>query len=171
MVVPHASPASSAVATILGLISDEIEKDMIGSHIVSMRLADVLLVEAIRAYAEDVGGAKIGWLGALSDPRIGRALRAMHNDVVQPWTVAQLAWVAGMSRAAFSAEFTRRVGQPPLAYLRTWRLTLARAALARGGASVASVAASVGYTSQSAFSQAFRSAFGVPPKVYARSGK
>jgi transcriptional regulator GlxA family with amidase domain len=171
MVVPHASSASSAVATILGLISDEIEKDMIGSHILSMRLADVLLVEAIRAYAGDVGAAKIGWLGALSDPRIGRALRAMHNDVVQPWTVAQLAWVAGMSRAAFSAEFTRRVGQPPLAYLRTWRLTLACAALARGGASVASVAASVGYTSQSAFSQAFRSAFGVPPKVYARSGK
>lgn len=168
MIVPRSSPASDAVATILGLMNDEVERDMIGSEIVNARLADVLLVEAIRAYA---GGAvdKIGWLGALSDPRIGRAIRAVHHDVAQPWTVAQLASTAGMSRAAFAAEFARRVGQPPLAYLRAWRLTLARAALARGDANVASVASSVGYTSQSAFGHAFRRAFGAPPKADARS--
>ncbi|HET7155413.1 MAG TPA: AraC family transcriptional regulator [Hyphomicrobiaceae bacterium] len=168
MTVPRSSPASGAVATILRLMNSEVEQGMIGGEIVSARLADVLLVEAIRAYA---GGAvdKIGWLGALSDPRIGRALRAVHNDVAQPWTVAQLASAAGMSRAAFAAEFTRRVGQPPLTYLRAWRLTLARAALAHGDANVASVASSVGYTSQSAFGHAFRRAFGAPPKADARS--
>lgn len=169
MVVPRSSPASGAVATILGLMNSEIERHPIGSDIVSARLADVLLVEAIRAYADGRGAAKVGWLGALSDPRIGRALRAVHNDIAQPWTVALLAGVAGMSRAAFSAEFARRVGQPPLAYLRAWRLTLARAALARGGTNVANVASSVGYTSQSAFSHAFRQAFGAPPKADARS--
>lgn len=169
MIVPRSSPGSGAVATILGLMNSEIERDAIGSDIVSARLADVLLVEAIRAYAAGVAAAETGWLGALSDPRIGRAIRAVHDDVAQPWTVAQLASVAGMSRAAFSAEFARRVGQPPLAYLRAWRLTLARAALAHGDANVASVARSIGYTSHSAFSNAFRRAFGAPPRTDARS--
>lgn len=169
MIVPRSSPAAGAVATILGLMNSEIERDAIGSDIVSARLADVLVVEAIRAYADGVASAEIGWLGAVSDRRIGRALRALHNDVAQPWTVAQLAGVAGMSRAAFSAEFTRRIGQPPLTYLRAWRLTLARAALMRGDANVAKVARSIGYTSQSAFGHAFRRAFGAAPKADARS--
>ncbi len=163
MVVSRSSPASGAVGLILDLIISEFERDTMGREIVSARLADVLLVEAIRAYAGSAALEKVGWLGALSDPRLGRVLRAIHNDVVQPWTVAQLAGVAGMSRAAFSAEFTRRVGQPPLAYLRSWRLTLARAALARGEASVARVADSVGYLSQSAFAYAYKRMFGVPP--------
>jgi AraC-like DNA-binding protein len=169
MIVPRSSPASAAVTTILGLIGNEIERDMIGGEIVSARLADVLLVEAIRAYSNRLDAAEIGWLGALSDPRLGRALRAIHSAVAQPWTVAQLAGVAGMSRAAFSAEFTRRVGQPPLTYLRKWRLTLARAALTRGDANVARIAASIGYMSQSAFGHAFRRAFGASPKADSRS--
>ncbi|MBB5713017.1 AraC-like DNA-binding protein [Sphingomonas xinjiangensis] len=169
MMVPQSSRASGAVATILGLMSSEIERAMIGGDIVSARLADVLLVEAMRAYAGRVAAAEPGWLGALSHPRIGRVLRAMHNDRAQRWTVAQLASLAGMSRAAFSAEFTRHVGQPPLAYLRTWRLTLARAALRRGDADVASIAASVGYTSQSAFGHAYRRKFGSSPRSTQRS--
>lgn len=169
MIVPRTSPASGTVATILTLLSREIECGMIGSDIVSTRLADVLLVEAVRAYAGRVGLDEIGWLGALSDARLGRALRAIHDDVTQPWSVARLAGLAGMSRAAFSAEFSHRVGKPPLAYLRTWRLTLARAALVRGDTTVASIANSVGYTSQSAFGHAFRRAFGEPPKAGSRS--
>jgi AraC-like DNA-binding protein len=171
MIVARSSKESFAVTTILGLMNDERERDMIGGEIVGARLADVLLVEAIRAYAGGDIAAKIGWLGALSDPKIGRALRAIHDDVAQPWTVAQLAGVAGMSRAGFSAEFTRRVGQPPLAYLRAWRLTLARAALMRGEANVASIASSIGYTSQSAFGHAFRRAFGAAPRADARYGR
>ncbi len=107
-------------------------------------------------YAASGEQVEIGWLGALSDRRLGRVLRVIHGDIAQPWTVAQLAGVAGMSRAAFSAEFTRRVGQPPLAYVRAWRLTIARAALARGDGTVASIAGRVGYASQSAFGHAFR---------------
>lgn len=165
--VPRSSAASGAMATILGLMNGEVERDIIGSEIISARLADVLMVEAIRAYAGSVGQVEIGWFGALSDPRLGRALRVIHGSIAQPWTVARLAKVAGMSRAAFSAEFTRRVGQPPLAYLRAWRLTIARAALARGDETVASIASRVGYTSQSAFAHAYRSAFGSPPKAHA----
>ena len=114
---------------ILDLINNEFERDRMGSQIVTARLADVLLVEAIRAYASQIGADKIGWFRTLADARIGRALRAMHDDVAYHWTVASLANVAGMSRASFSAEFSRFVGQPPLTYLRMWCLTLARAAL------------------------------------------
>lgn len=167
--IPGSSTSSGVMATILGLMNDEVERDMIGGGIVNARLADVLVVEAIRAYARSIDEVGIGWLGALSDPRLGRVLRCIHGDIAQPWTVSQLAVVAGMSRAAFSAEFTRRVGQPPLTYVRTWRLTIARAALSRGDEPVASIARKVGYTSQSAFGHAFRSAFGSTPKAHTRS--
>lgn len=167
--IPRSSAGSGAMATILALMNSEVERDIIGSEIISARLADVLLVEAIRAYSDSVAQVEIGWLGALADPRLDRVLRAIHEDVAQPWTVAQLAGVAGMSRAAFSTQFTRRVGQSPLTYVRTWRLTIARAALTRGNATVAGIAGKVGYTSQSAFSHAFRRAFGSPPRAHARS--
>ncbi len=167
--ISQSSSESAAMAAILGLLNREVERDSIGSQIVCARLADVLVVEAIRAYAGSVEQVEVGWLGALSDSRLGRVLRVIHEDIARTWTVAQLAGVAGMSRAAFSAEFTRRVGQPPLAYVRAWRLTIARAALAGGEETVASIANKVGYTSQSAFGHAFRRAFGSPPKAGMRS--
>ncbi|MGJ5243043.1 AraC family transcriptional regulator [Bradyrhizobium oligotrophicum] len=165
LLVSRVTPASSAIATILGLMNDELQRDRIGGEVVSARLADLLLVEAIRAYASQSEQAGVGWFGALSDPRLGRVLRAIHQDVSRRWTVEGLANVAGMSRAAFSATFTRRVGQPPLAYLRAWRLTIARAALARGDATVATIASKVGYESQSAFAHAFKREFGSTPKA------
>ncbi|WP_217373219.1 MULTISPECIES: AraC family transcriptional regulator [Sphingopyxis] len=168
MIVPRSSPGAEAVTTILDLINSEFERDRMGSQIVTARLADVLVVEAIRAYASQIGGDKMGWFRALTDARIGRALRAMHGDVARHWTVASLAKVAGMSRAGFSAEFSRIVGQPPLTYLRLWRLTLARAALLNGDVTVASIANRIGYTSQSAFGNAFRRSFGVSPKARSR---
>lgn len=169
LIAPRSSAVSGAVTTILALLSEEGERGAMGHRLVSARLADVLLVEAIRAYAADGETVRTGWLGALSDPRLGRVLRAIHGDIARPWTVAGLAGVAGMSRAAFSAAFTRRVGQPPLGYVRAWRLTAARAALARGEADIAGVACGLGYTSQSAFTHAFRRAFGMTPKAATRS--
>ncbi|GGE96723.1 AraC family transcriptional regulator [Sphingomonas prati] len=163
MMVPKEAAGSSSVATILALLGAEIERDEVGGEVVSARLADVLLVEAIRACAARRDGTGIGWLGALSDDRLGRALRAIHADVARPWTVATLAGVAGMSRAAFAAAFARRVGYTPLAYVRTWRLTVARAAMLRGGRNIGAVASDAGYGSQSAFGQAFKRAFGVSP--------
>lgn len=163
--VPGGSPASAAVAGVLALIDAEMQDGRMGSGVVAARLADVLLVAAIRAYVDQVGEAETGWLGALSDPRLGRALQAVHADIARPWSVDQLARLAGMSRATFSLRFTRAVGQPPLGYLRAWRLTLARTALARGEGDVASIARAVGYTSQSAFGHAFRRAFGTSPRA------
>jgi AraC-like DNA-binding protein len=167
--VPRSSTASAVVTTVLALLNGEVERGAMGSQIVSARLADVLLVEAIRVYAGGAEDVQTGWLGALADSRLGRALRAIHGNIAAPWTVARLASVAGMSRAAFSAAFTHRVGQPPLGYVRAWRLTIARAALARGDANIASIANNLGYTSQSAFTHAFRCAFGISPRAVGRA--
>lgn len=169
MMVPKGAAGSSSVATILTLLGAEIERDEVGGEVVSARLADVLLVEAIRACAGRVDGTGIGWLGALSHDRLGRALRAIHADAARPWTVATLAGVAGMSRAAFAAAFARSVGYTPLAYVRTWRLTVARAAMLRGGRTIGAMASEAGYGSQSAFGQAFKRAFGVSPGSVVRA--
>jgi len=168
LLVERGASASGAIAAILDLISKEILRDAIGTDIVATRLADILVVEALRALSDDGDRGRLGWLGAISDPRLGRALRAVHRDVAAPWTVAALAEVAGMSRAAFSAKFTHQVGRPPLAYLRHWRLTLARSLLRKGGASVDEIARRVGYTSQSAFGNAYRQAFGTSPRSRTR---
>lgn len=164
LLVGREASASGAIATVLDLISNEILRNAMGTEVVAARLADILVVEALRTLSDVEDRSRTGWLGAISDPRLGRALRAVHRDVAVPWTVAGLAGVAGMSRAAFSAKFTQQVGRPPLAYLRYWRLTLARTLLLRGTRSVDEVARDVGYTSQSAFGNAYRQAFATTPR-------
>jgi AraC-like DNA-binding protein len=164
LLVGREASASGTIAAVLDLISNEILRYAMGTDIVAARLADILVVEALRALSADSDQSRMGWLGAISDPRLGRALRAIHRDVAASWTVAALAEVAGMSRAAFSAKFTQQVGRPPLAYLRNWRLTLARTLLRRGTDSLDEVARHVGYTSQSAFGNAYRQTFGKSPR-------
>ncbi|RBP05034.1 AraC family transcriptional regulator [Roseiarcus fermentans] len=161
-VAPSASVRAASVTAVLALLDTEMTRAEMGAGAVAARLAEVLLVEALRACAS--GEAPAGWLGALADLRLGRALALVHSDIAEPWTVARLAAEAGMSRSAFSARFTRMVGQPPLAYVRSWRLARARALLDRGEASVGSVAMRVGYASQSAFGHAFRRAFATTPR-------
>lgn len=162
LVVGGSSHAAGAIAAVLALLDREARAPGLGSEAITARLAEVLVVEAIRFHANDVGAGHAGWLGALVDPKIGRALHSFHLDIARPWTVSMLAAEAAMSRAAFSAAFLRRVGRPPLDYVRAWRLTLARARLVTG-APIASVAIDVGYTSQSAFAYAYRRFFGSPP--------
>ena len=161
-VVPHSSDGAASVAAVLALLDAETTRAAIGSGAVATRLAEVLIVEAIRARID--GAVTAGWLGALADPRLGRALALIHADIAEAWTVARLAAEAGMSRSAFSAHFTRTVGQPPLAYVRSWRLVRARAMLGRDEGNVRGVATSVGYASQSAFGHAFRRAFAATPR-------
>ncbi|SHG64715.1 AraC-type DNA-binding protein [Kaistia soli DSM 19436] len=163
MHISGSAPESKAIAAVLALLDSETSTAAMGHAVVTARLAEVLMVQAIRALTsapELIGG----WFGALADPRLGRALRCFHGDIARSWTVADLAAEAGMSRAAFSAAFTCQVGLPPLAYVRNWRMTRARIALSSRHESVKSVAADVGYLSESAFGHAFRRHFGVPPR-------
>lgn len=159
-----------ALAAMLGLLEMETASAGLGSAGVVSRLADILLMQAIRAHIrmhgeEDAAG---GWLGALAERRIGSALRAMHHEPARDWTVEQLANKAGMSRSAFAARFKRKVGESPLAYLARWRLFRAATLLRQGDRTQGEIAALIGYESEAAFSKAFKRAMGVAPGAWRR---
>lgn len=158
-------PAAPVLHASLRLLDDEIASGRMGATAAARRLAELLLIQAMRAWASRGEPGATGWLRGLGDPRIGSALRLMHGDPGQRWTVAGLARETGMSRSAFAARFAGTVGMPPLAYLTRWRMERARAAL-RAGDRLARVARVSGYGSESAFGIAFKRHFGEPPGRY-----
>jgi AraC-like DNA-binding protein len=169
MHIASQAPSAAAVVRTLGLLEAEAEQPGPGGALIMARLAEILLIEAIRAYVADHGEESRGWIGALADRRTGEALRLLHGDIAHPWTVGELAARVGMSRSAFAALFTSRVGRPPLDYLTHWRMTAARRLLEQGGLDVGSVAAQVGYMSQSAFGHAYKRTTGHSPRRGMRS--
>lgn len=134
-----------------------------GGETVMTRLADILVIQAIRSWLESSPDARTGWLAALRDGRIGRAIAALHRTPDRAWTLGALASEAGMSRSAFSARFTGLVGESAMHYLARWRLQLAHMALRDGPQSLAALARCSGYRSEAAFSRAFKRLFGVSP--------
>ena len=132
-------------------------------------LIDVLFIQAIREWrARERGGS--GWAAGLADPRVGRALSAIHSQPAAAWTVGQLAEVAGLSRSAFAARFAGVVGCPPLKYVAAWRLDLAAHHLRAGKDKIGAIAARVGYGSEAALCRAFKAQFGVTPAAFRRNG-
>lgn len=107
-----------------------------------------------------------GWYQAHSGPVVGPALQLLHNDPSRPWTVATLASATGISRAALARRFNELVGEPPMTFLTTWRLTLAADLLREPGATVDSVARQVGYGSSFALSTAFKRVRGITPQQH-----
>lgn len=163
--IDQTSPGAAAVARVLALLEAEVGNSRPGTSFVTDRLAEILLVEAIRAYVTTGITDSMGWIAALADPRVGTALRLMHRDVARPWTTSLLAAEVGMSRSAFAQRFSRHVGRPPLDYLTRWRMVLARRMLRTSQVSIAQVATEVGYGSQSAFAFAFKRIFGCTPRA------
>lgn len=139
-----------------------------GGEAVVTRLADVLVVQALRHWMLRDPAARTGWLGALQDARIGRALGAMHRDPARAWTLATLAAESALSRSAFAARFQRLLGMPPMHYLAQWRMELASARLHERGDGVAAVAAELGYQSEAAFNRAFKRHMGRTPGSVAK---
>ena len=148
----------------IDLLGAELDHDRIGQDAVVSGLLDLLLVYLLRAWLTD--GPPTGWSGALADPVVAGALHAIHDNPAHPWTVPELAAVVSQSRATLARRFTALVGQPPMAYLTWWRLTLAARLLRDTSDSLAAVARQVGYESQFAFSHAFKRVFGVSPNQY-----
>jgi AraC-like DNA-binding protein len=132
------------------------------------RLAEVLFVQAVRHHLAELPAGAGGWLAALRDPPLARALGRIHRHPERAWTVAALAGEAGLSRSHFAERFAAAVGTPPLAYVAAWRMHVGRALLAAGAHRVGEVARRVGYGSEAAFSTAFRRASGVSPAEYRR---
>lgn len=157
-----ADAASGALANVLSLLRLESSELHIGGEIARSSLAALALVHVLRAYLA-AAQQPVGWLGALTDGKIGKALSVMHESPGDRWTVDSLARAVAMSRTAFANRFRDRVGETPLEYLNHWRMTLARTALSDTDNSLAEIAASVGYLSDTAFSIAFKRSVGVSP--------
>lgn len=136
------------------------------AEIVASRLLDSALVLLLRAWMDNQPAGSGNWFGALSDPAIVRALRLIHEQPQDDWTVAALADHALLSRATFARRFTQLVGEPPLAYVTRWRMSLAAKALRETGRSIDEIARAVGYESAPSFSKAFSRVFGRSPGRY-----
>ena len=128
------------------------------------RLVESLFSEMLRLYLTDHGDAVLtGWLAALRDPVVGTAMALLHSDPASPWTVDELARAVAVSRTALVDGFVRLLGKPPIRYLTEWRLNLASGLLRSTSLGVGEVAVRVGYSSEEAFSRAFKRAFGQAP--------
>ena len=148
------------LAQMVRLVGEEAAREDIGRNLILERLVEILLIEALRAAPAEE--ASPGLLRGLADPRVAAALRGMHGDVQRPWTIPELAREAGMSRSAFFDRFVRMVGVPPMEYLLSWRMALAKNLLRGGGLALDEVASQIGYGSASTFSTAFSRHVGLP---------
>jgi AraC-like DNA-binding protein len=151
---------------LIQFLAEEIGKDEPGQEAVLDRLLDLLLIAVLRAWFARPDARAPGWYRAHGDPVVGPALRLLHHNPAYPWTVAALAKETGVSRAALARRFTELVGEPPMAFLTSWRLTLAADLLREPGATVGSVARKVGYASPYALSTAFKRVRGVSPREH-----
>jgi len=160
--VPKAQ-SDPTLPALLSAMADEVLEQGIGAATVLSRLADVIITRLIRAWVREGGQEAEGWMAAIRDPRIGRALAAMHEDPARSWSIECLARVAGLSRSLFAERFTKALGLSPARYLTRWRMYLASTLLIEQGLSIAEVGGRLGYDSVPAFSRAFKRHLGVPP--------
>lgn len=163
-----AARASPALSSTVMLLAQEIGQPGPGSAAVLNRIVDILFVQVLRAWLAISGPTAQGpsWLAALTDPIAGPALAALHSQPGRDWTVASLAAAVGVSRATLARRFLAKVGDSPASHLTRWRMDLAAQWLRDRDDTVATIAHSLGYTSEYAFSRAFTRARGLPPGRY-----
>ena len=157
------SPHADWLQSTLRFMAAEARDLRPGGETIITRLADILVIQAIRTWLAEDPAAQTGWLGALQDRRIGPAILLVHRDPARHWTVESLAREAGMSRSAFAARFREMVGESPLHYVTRWRMTIALQALHEDKTPLAELAGQLGYQSEAAFSRAFKRVMGVSP--------
>jgi AraC-like DNA-binding protein len=162
-ILKRAAITDPVLPTLLDAMSDEVLAARLGSSTVLARLADLVVVRVIRSWVENDEEAMSGWLAAVRDPNIGRALSAFHRQPGEAWTVSTLAAVAGLSRTVFFERFSLLTGVSPARYMRQWRIRLAATRLKAGARSISELADQVGYGSDAAFSRAFKRDTGVSP--------
>lgn len=147
----------------LRFIAREAKELRPGGETVITHLADILIIQAIRSWIDSAPEEERGWLAALRDKQIGRALAAIHREPEKEWSVASLAKAVGMSRSGFSARFTSLVGESAMRYLTEWRMQLARVQLQETSDPLSVLADRLGYQSEAAFCRAFKRVIGVSP--------
>lgn len=169
LVITAEEAQATSLATTLHLLANETAAREIGSPVVVRRLAEIMFVQMVRAYHASGRAREVGWVAALGDPQLGAALRALHHAPADPWSVAQLARAAGMSRSTFAARFKAQIGETPLDYLTRWRMYKAGTLLREGVLGIAEIASAVGYESSGAFHRAFRRVHDQTPGEFRRA--
>ncbi len=159
------------LADSLGLSLSGTDAPRPGGTAALSRVAELVLIEALRRHVEGLAPGGTGWLAGLSDRHVGAALALVHGRPGEHWTVERLARQVGLSRSALADRFSQVVGEPIFAFLTRVRLQLAAHELATTGATVEAVAEGAGYEAVNSFSRAFKRAFGKPPSVWRRRGR
>ena len=162
----EAEPEESLLAGSVRHLIGEAHSARAGSACLLARLSELLLVEVLRRHMTALPPETVGWLSAMNDPLVGRALQLLHADPAYGWTVNSLARQVGASRSSLASRFNALLGQPPMRYLIGWRLQLAAELLRDGAIGMAAIAASVGYASEAAFNRAFKRYTGEPPAAW-----
>jgi AraC-like DNA-binding protein len=146
----------------------ELREPQPGSFLILEHLAQMMLVQALRAHLADGLSGSVGWLFALADPQMSLAIQSMHDDPGHPWTLQDLSERVGMSRSGFAQKFKETVGATPIDYLTRWRMLLAGDRLTNSSDPISVISQSLGYESESAFSTAFKRVMGCSPRQYSR---
>lgn len=147
-------------------LTEESRLGRAGADSVLTRLAELMFIDVLRRYLEDLPPGQTGWLAGLHDEVVGRVLTLLHGCPGHPWTLPDLAREAASSRSNVAKRFTLLVGQPPMQYLTQWRMQVAANLLAQSAAKVATIGVEVGYDSEAAFSRAFKKATGLAPGAW-----
>ncbi|KMS78976.1 AraC family transcriptional regulator [Streptomyces leeuwenhoekii] len=156
-------PAEDRPLPSVEVVAEEVARDRPGRQLVLDRLLDLMLVSALRTWFDDPDADAPAWCRALNDPVAGAALRLLHDAPAHPWTVAALAAEVGVARATLARRFTALVGEPPMAYLASWRIALAADLLRKTDHTVDTIARKVGYANAFALSAAFKRLRGTRP--------
>lgn len=158
---------STKLRLYIELMMEELREARPGAFQVAQNLSHMMLAHALRAFLENLPEGEVGWFVALADPRLRRSIEAMHAHPSHPWTLGELASLAGMSRTSFAQHFRERVGETAISYLIRWRMMTAAARLTQGNETISNVSLSLGYASEHAFSTAFKRVIGQSPRRYA----
>jgi len=161
--------ANSWLGNFTRQLTEESQLGRPGADGVLTRLAELMFIELLRRYLEELPEGQTGWLAGLRDEVVGRVLALVHARPCHPWTLDELAREAASSRSSLAKRFAELVGQPPMQYLAQWRMQVAANLLAQSGTKIAAIAGEVGYDSEAAFSRAFKKATRLAPGAWRES--
>jgi AraC-like DNA-binding protein len=154
------------LSSLIKAIMTESQNKRVGNGSVLSRLSELLFIEVVRCHMESLPHDATGWLAALADHHVGCAINLLHQNPKRSWTLDSLAKEVGVSRTVLVNRFTSHLGVAPMTYLSNWRMQIAASILAGGGATIAKVAAQVGYESEAAFSRTFKRCTGYSPGAW-----
>lgn len=169
MHVRCARPDADPTLELIRMALEESASPRAGGETVLAKLSELMFVQSLRSFVDQLPPESEGWLSGLRDPHVGLALGLIHGRPAEDWTLERLAREVRLSRSAFADRFSHFVQEPPMRYLGRWRMQLAVRALESPSTSIAQAASQVGYQSEAAFNRAFKKHVGVPPGQWRRA--